>query len=273
MNKTIGYRLYNKLMRNDMTSFASFVYNTTVRENPNIKMLSNGLYQHSYNSQLFLNEHPLNELNKYFQLAKSIYFFKYCPKKGDVCIDIGAGVGIETVLMSYLCGNSGQVFSVEASEKTYGILTENIKLNQLSNVKVLQIAISDKDGEVEITEDIGIANTINSNVNDKGVSKVPGLTMDHFLEREKITHIDYLKVNIEGAEKLLIQNYKGIQFTKHVAISCHDFLAERGGDKWFYSKKEVLAFLKANNFKLFHKNTGTDYIDDWIYGVNQSYTK
>ena len=54
--------------------------------------------------------------------SNDIFFNSYKPKKGDVCIDIGAGLGIDTRLMSRMVENEGKVFSIEATERTYKAL-------------------------------------------------------------------------------------------------------------------------------------------------------
>lgn len=44
--------------------------------------------------------------------------FDYAPKDGDVIIDIGAGVGTETLIYSMMTGKNGKVFAIEAHPAT-----------------------------------------------------------------------------------------------------------------------------------------------------------
>ena len=65
--------------------------------------------------------------------SNEIFFNGYQPKKGDICIDIGAGLGLETRLMSNMIGHEGRVFAIEATERTYKALENCIYYNKLNN--------------------------------------------------------------------------------------------------------------------------------------------
>ena len=97
--------------------------------------------------------------------------------------------------------------------------------------------------------------------------------MDGFMEENQIEAVGLLKVNIEGAERLLIDSFEKISNVKHVAISCHDFLYDRSGDRNFQTKKSVIRFLKNRNFDVTGNMTGIDYLDDWIYGSNRKFNQ
>ena len=100
---------------------------------------------------------------------------------------------------------------------------------------------------------------------------VNGLTIDQYLEDHNIDYVDYMKINIEGAEKLVIEEFKKIKSVKNIAISSHDFLGHRTGDKFYFTKDLMINFLKENNFEYYIRDTGVDYKDGWIYGVNKQF--
>ena len=124
-----------------------------------------------------------------------------------------------------------------------------------------------------IADDIG-HHTENKIIVDEGSSSltVRGLTMDQYLEYHNIEYVDYMKINIEGAEKLLIEKFKKIKSVKNIAISSHDFLGHRTGDNFYFTKDLMINFLKENNFEYYMRDTGVDYKDDWIYGVNKQFS-
>ena len=204
--------------------------------------------------------------------SKDIFFNSYQPKKGDVCIDIGAGLGIDTRLISKMIGNEGKVFSIEATERTFKALEVCVKYNQLDNVTTSYCAITNKGGPVRIAQDIG-HHTENKIIFDdtENYSVVDGLTIDHYIEMHNIEFVDYMKINIEGAEKLVIEEFKKIKAVKNIAISSHDFLGIRTGDSSYFTKDLMIDFLKNNNFEYYMRNTGVDYKDGWIYGVNKEF--
>lgn len=198
---------------------------------------------------------------------REIYFFHYLPKPGDICIDIGAGAGTETIAMSRNVGPLGRVYSVEASPETYKLLQANISDNDLKNVSVFNVAISDNN-ETERISTVADHHIVNTLFSIGGV-QVKAVTMDTFIKENNIETIDYLKVNIEGAEKLLIRQFTSVRKIRHIAVSCHDFLGKRHQDPAFFTKQEVREFLVQHNFKLYFQHTGIDYIDDWVYGISQ----
>jgi FkbM family methyltransferase len=198
-------------------------------------------------------------------------FIDYKPMKNDICVDIGAGIGAECIWTSGWIGEGGKVFAVEASPVTFKILKANVLDNGLTNVFCHHLAISDKDGKIRISDDPDnhIANHIWSGEG----AEVDALTMDHFIASLDKKEIDFLRVNIEGAEKLLIAQFSSIVNVRHVAIACHDFLTRRTGDPRFTSKADVAGFLKANGFEIRSSTSGVDYIDDWIYGINTRFPR
>ena len=68
--------------------------------------------------------------------------FSRIVEPGDLCIDVGANVGIHAVRLAQLVGPTGGVVAIEADEEICLRLRRNICLNDLSNVEVLQAAAS-----------------------------------------------------------------------------------------------------------------------------------
>jgi len=147
----------------------------------------------------------------------------------------------------------------------------NIKYGNLHNVHSYNLAIADSNGYVYITDsDSHIENKLVNDDSLQNTRKIESVTIDKFIEDQKIQQIDLLKVNIEGAERELIKCFKNIGIVKNVAISCHDFLGKRLGDPSLYTKDEVITFLEANNFKIKTLNTPNDYANDWVFGTRDS---
>jgi len=76
-------------------------------------------------------------------------FEKYV-KQGDTVIDAGAYVGIHTLKLSKLVSPSGLVYAFEPDPETFKILQHNIKLNNINNVKLFNVALGDKESNLEI---------------------------------------------------------------------------------------------------------------------------
>jgi FkbM family methyltransferase len=207
--------------------------------------------------------------DKQMSLIKEIYFKNYLPTGDDVFIDVGAGIGKESIFLSRQSDYHGKIYAIEASPFTFELLKANIQSNHLNNIQPFNMAISDRSGKICI-DDNQINHIANSVFTDKGTA-VRAITMDDFMEENQIDTVGLLKANIEGAERLLIGSFEKISKVKHVAISCHDFLYKRSGNKNFKTKKSVIRFLENRNFDITGNKTGIDYVDDWIYGSNRMF--
>lgn len=72
--------------------------------------------------------------------------------KGMCCLDIGANVGFFTLLIASLTGETGRVVAFEPTLHTYEMLRENIALNKFGQVQAENIALFNRDGQLEFNE-------------------------------------------------------------------------------------------------------------------------
>jgi FkbM family methyltransferase len=167
------------------------------------------------------------------------YWFQYyTPGNGDVVIDVGAGIGEDTVILSHLVGASGRVHAIEAHPATFQCLRSTAERCGLTNIEIHQLAITHNSGSVSISDDAHhLANSI---VIDSGGISVEAQSLDHFIEQVGHPAIAFLKMNIEGAERPALMGLNR-QASKigHMAISCHDFVAEAGAGEQFRTKDAV----------------------------------
>jgi FkbM family methyltransferase len=201
--------------------------------------------------------------------AREMCLYEYIPQAGDVVFDIGAGVGAEMLLFSRLVGPSGRVVSVEAHPRTYRRLLDLCKANGLPNVTPLQVAVSDADGAVAISDlDHHLRNTV-LEADGAGI-EVPARRIDTLAGELGIDRIDLLKMNIEGAERQAIQGMGGVlATTRHVCISCHDFLANDGGPEELRTKSFVHDFLVERGFRVITRDEAPEsWTRDYLYAVN-----
>ena len=192
--------------------------------------------------------------------------FQYLPKMGDCVVDVGAGVGEELMIFSKLVGSSGKVYAIEAHPKTFKALKYNQEKNAFDNTELLQLAIADSPGHIfiEDTPD-SLANKVSQEQHADSF-KVGAITIEQLIEKYNIQQVDFMKVNIEGAEQLLIKGIgKTIGKIKNMAISCHDFRYQNEGIQFFKTKKIVLEFLQDSNFECITRTTGNPLLDDYVY--------
>lgn len=193
-------------------------------------------------------------------------FCKHCTlEQGDTVIDIGAGVGTEVCYFTDQIGTAGNLYNLEASPSSYKTLSILTEKNKLTNSHNFNMAISNSEEPIWMEEgDNYVVNAVNKEA--KGIM-IPAITLDQFVIDNKIKSIKLLKVNIEGAEFDMIDGMKeAVHCIDNVAISCHDFLFDKGTK----IQDKVVTFLEANQFDVFYENTGNKVLDSWIYGKKRT---
>lgn len=179
--------------------------------------------------------------------TRDVFLPHYRVQTGDVVLDIGAGIGSETMPFARWVGPSGKVVAVEAHPATFAILQRTCRLNGVTNVELVHAALMDSDRPVMISDlptEVSYENRIGSD----GV-EVPALTLTDLVRRCNLGRIDFLKMNIEGAELPALQGGSEVlPLIRHAAIGCHDFLADETGDSSYRTKDAVYELLVDAGF-------------------------
>lgn len=122
-------------------------------------------------------------------------------KKTDVVLDVGAWIG-STAL--YLCQKCKTCYALEPDHVAFSKLNANIKLNGFKNIVQYCGALSDKDG-IEVLYNNNIGDSSSSSVSKRDRSfRAEAITIESFIKRYKIHKVDFIKMDIEGAENILL---------------------------------------------------------------------
>jgi hypothetical protein len=80
-----------------------------------------GVWVHQTLHGFFVYPHPYIrlDLERFEALTQHNFFWGYRPRAGDTILDIGAGLGEETLTFSRAVGDQGQVICVEAHPRTF----------------------------------------------------------------------------------------------------------------------------------------------------------
>ena len=162
-------------------------------------------------------------------------------RPGDTFVDIGANVGVYTLLAASLVGPQGRVHAFEPGPQTRAQLEDNVTLNRLSCVSVHAFAVSDRAGSASLTANIDdcVASLVPTGAAADGtnVERIECVTLDEFLSDENFA---MAKIDIEGAEPLAIRGALGhlgrgnrpvLQiemdgYSKNFGVETHEFIAE-----------------------------------------------
>ncbi|MET0645766.1 MAG: FkbM family methyltransferase [Pyrinomonadaceae bacterium] len=138
-------------------------------------------------------------------------FYLETLREGMTVFDVGANVGELTLLFSRFVGAGGVVHAFEPCGETFGRLELICRAASLRNVRLNRLALAEDESPVSLhvydeahmswntrarrpLEDYGI------DVKPLAVEQAPATTLDLYCERNGVTGIDLLKLDVEGAE-------------------------------------------------------------------------
>lgn len=140
-------------------------------------------------------------------------------------------------------------------------LEENIKLNNLTQVKAFSIAIADSVGSVTISNNTKSDSTafINTDATDNTAEslQISSSTLDNLLHIGNLNHLTLAKMDIEGAEILALKGATSLlqQQRPHVWI-----LELLNGENHGYSKQDIVKLLQDYGYGLYHYNADTNQL-------------
>lgn len=125
----------------------------------------------------------------------------YRAKDTDTILDAGAHIGVFTA-MAALRVPQGAVYALEPAQENFDVLQANVATNDLDHVFAYRVALSDTTGSVRLYHGPQSWGHTLTEPPTAGTTyeEVPTLTLEDFMAEHKIHTIDYLKMNIEGAE-------------------------------------------------------------------------
>ena len=130
---------------------------------------------------------------------------------GDYVIDGGAYTGNTALYFESLVGEEGKVFSFEPAPQTYAQLKKNITNSGFKNIISIQEGLADTKKVCRFNVK---KNRAASSISDEGAIEVQINTIDEFVKEQKIEHIDFIKMDIEGAELAALEGARKT-ITKH----------------------------------------------------------
>jgi FkbM family methyltransferase len=135
---------------------------------------------------------------------KITWICKKIAREGDTVIDIGANIGIVTVLLAKLVGKLGHVHSFEPNPSLSSSIRQAIKRNQINNTTVHAVALGSKNETLELIipkGNAGAASLIrDSNRSESDIVNVPVVPLDQLCKEKNINSIRLIKIDVEGFE-------------------------------------------------------------------------
>ncbi|WP_262270219.1 FkbM family methyltransferase [Microvirga yunnanensis] len=142
-------------------------------------------------------------------------FCRFFLQSDDVCLDIGANIGMKSLMLSRFVRN-GRVIAVEAAPTVGEALTLNIEKSGEPNITVSRCAISDTDGEVGFAD-----NSAYGHIAPSGV-RVPAKRLTTLLGEQGVSRLDFIKIDVEGFEYPILKDSLDI-INRHKSLVLFEF--------------------------------------------------
>lgn len=163
-------------------------------------------------------------------IFQNIYTPPYLPiEKNDVVVDVGANIGVFTAYAAFRTQKA--VYAFEPFPDNYAALEQNMRANRLTNVTTRMAAISDKSGtELISVVDKSQHHRLKKFAHDGSGTyiEIPSMTLQEIMDNEHLAQIDFLKLDCEGAEALILLSTPAeyLLRVKKIALEFHDHLSE-----------------------------------------------
>lgn len=237
-----------------------FNYKGDIMINNNSSFIGNdGVFLDTKGSARYLKSNKNSKVNQGYEIK--VVLDKILDQVNFI-FDVGANVGEISIYLSKFYPNA-KIFAFEPSTKTIEMLKENIR-NQFfdcKNISIFEKSISNFIGKTNLTISEGGGNTIilnpklnrqiytNNMRNLDQVENVEVTTLTKICEEYKIKNIDFLKIDIEGAEPTLTNDIIQLK-PKIILTEISDKNTELNYQKMFDELKKYYQFYDKINYNI-----------------------
>lgn len=164
--------------------------------------------------------------------------------EGDIVFDIGANIGWYSLNVAKE-KKDVSVFSFEPDIEVFQLLEKNVNYNKLNDkIKLNNLAVGEKEGILLFkSEEFDTLSHV-TNKRTKNTTEVKCISLDYFVRKEKLSRVNVIKCDIEGAEyfalkgaKNTIEKFKPIILMEIVESWCNR-----------YNYKPIVIFNFMNHF-------------------------
>ena len=192
--------------------------------------------------------------------------------------DIGANIGLYSIYAAATHVNNIEIVAFEPSSSNLRILSRNISINNLANkILINQIALNNKENifldmnEPDFIEGSSL-NTFGEEFNFEGKKfnpfqkyKILGSTIDYFIKNNIHQLPNYIKIDVDGIEHLILEGAEYLFSKKHVKsviIEINENYLEQKNKIISFMKKYELNFVQKENQP---KNLSKKFINTFNY--------
>ncbi len=178
--------------------------------------------------------------------------FEALIRPGDRVVDVGANLGVFTLLASRSAGPGGEVFALEPEPSLADLLEENVEGARAANVRVLRLAAGAARGRATLA-----CSPVNSGDNrlDPGFA-APGVEVEVAPLDELVGgEVDFVKIDVQGREADVLAGMRGLLGRSPRARLLLEYSPD-GLERCGASGPALLGSLRSLGFQLFEAGRG-----------------
>ena len=136
-------------------------------------------------------------------------FLRARTPAGGVFVDVGANVGTYAMVLAHHLGAGGKVIAIEPHPVTHARLAFNRTASGFRQIILVAAAVGPSDGELMIETDgdnLGASHIVTGKISGNAI-KVPSLRLQRILDDANVSHVDALKIDVEGYEDRVLTGF------------------------------------------------------------------
>ena len=140
---------------------------------------------------------------------EELEFLRAHAPRGGVFVDVGANVGTYAMALARQVGSGGKVIAIEPHPVTHARLAFNRAASGFTQVDLVAAAAGPSDGELLIETDgdnLGASRIVSGEPTGHAI-RVPSLRLQRTLDDAGVTHVDALKIDVEGFEDRVLTGF------------------------------------------------------------------
>lgn len=196
------------------------------------------------------------------------HFVSAFLRPGDIFVDVGANIGLFSLIAANRVANTGTVYAFEPAAKTFNRLCDNIKLNNLRNVQPFQLALSDETGEFPFyTSDDGFDawNSIARPIAGRSFTRefIQCVTWAQFARLHQLAgRVTMMKIDVEGWESRVLEGGREFFSGEDAPLLQVEFTEEASASAGF-SCKYLYGALEDFGYRMFtYESTRRELVHD-----------
>lgn len=176
-------------------------------------------------------------------------------RPGDICLDVGANIGIYTMQLARDCGSSGRVVAFEPVEQNRLMIRLSATINGFANVIARPEVVSSRSGSgAKSVRPEGGPSSLTYFLKEEAVSEGAGdgfttITLDQVIEELALPRVDVMKIDVEGAEMDVLNGATALlgseRRPRFLMVEVADEYLRRFGS----SAAEVFGFLNERGYE------------------------